>query len=340
VRKDLPQVGKNLQDHSGVYLGPFFTNESVSLNYFDFSLPSFFEYMGHGIGPFGSTTNLAQGYISSSYAKSNEPDTHLFISGAPICNECVQYFAHSFNFEKEALDLYYEDAKGRPSFSQVVANGRPSSRGELRLRSSNPKMPAIIDLNAFDTDQDIRITIEGIKTALKLAENTTAFQKFGSHFTLTSFPGCHEEEFRSDKYWECYIRQFTLSLHHLVGSCSMAKSEESGGVVDPQMRVFGTQRLRVIDASIIPLVPLGGTNWPTIMVGEKGAQTILDFWNSTINANDDESSSSTTEENSLGIQDIIDTKLRSDIVTENILEDEEAETTTTTNVLEVKYIAG
>jgi choline dehydrogenase-like flavoprotein len=311
----LPQVGRNLQDHTAVYLGPFFINGSHSLGLFDFRLQNFFDFLTKGAGPFGSTSALSQGFISSSVAKSQGegdwPDVQLVLSGASICKDCIPYLAHSFNFQQDLMEIYYENAKGKPSFTQIVSNARPLSRGDIRLRSSNPRMAPIIDPNYLDNEHDIRVMVDGIKKALELVENSTTFQKIGTHFTNESFPGCHLEEFRSDKYWECFVRQFTVSLHHVVGTCSMGKSEEAGGVVDSKLRVFGTKRLRVIDASVMPVLPIGNTNWPVTMIGEKGSQMILDFWNSAVESSSVDNAN--MGENEIG-NEKMPSKLRSDLI--------------------------
>ena len=80
--------------------------------------------------------------------------------------------------------------------------------------------------------------------------------------------------------WECFVRHLSIILHHdhTVGTCAMGGSDES--VVDPELRarVRGVQNLRVIDASNMPVVPVGNANAPSVMIGERGAQILLDFW--------------------------------------------------------------
>ncbi|ODN03058.1 Glucose dehydrogenase [FAD, quinone] [Orchesella cincta] len=281
VMQDLP-VGKNLQDHASTYLGPFFINESISFNpdrdLTSIRLP---EYLTRGSGPLTSSSASAFGFLATDVAKSagesDWPDVQLIFSGSAICKECDRFLAKSFNIKEDVLMKYYKHAKGRDGFMQIVSNARPKARGDLRLQSADPDMPALIDPKYLDNEHDLKVTIAGVKRAIDIVENTTTFQKLGAHFTTEVFPGCEDVEFRSDAYWECYIRQFTVSLHHIVGTCSMAKSPENG-VVDTKLRVFGTKRLRVIDASIMPRVPVGNTNAPAIMIGEKGADLILQLW--------------------------------------------------------------
>jgi hypothetical protein len=97
--------------------------------------------------------------------------------------------------------------------------------------------------------------VEGMKKAVSLIEDTTTYKRFEGRFTNVSFPGCEHIEFKSDAYYECYARQLSITLHHIVGGCSMGAEGE--GVVDTQLRVRGIRNLRVIDASVMPQVVVG-----------------------------------------------------------------------------------
>ena len=78
---------------------------------------------------------------------------------------------------------------------------------------------------------------------------------------------------RSDEELEGYVRDYTLPAYHPVGTCTMGIDDMA--VVDPELRVRGVDGLRVVDASIMPIVPSSNTNAPSIMVGEKGSDLIL-----------------------------------------------------------------
>lgn len=256
--QDLP-VGKSFQDHACTYLGPFFINQSLTfdIDRDNVKLP---EYLAHGTGPLSHAACSAFGFVASDIAKSEGqgdwPDIQIIFSGANICENCDKILSHSFGLQEDTMRKYYRHAKGKDLFTQLVSNARPKARGEIKLRTSDPRMAAIIDPKYLDNDHDIKVTIEGVKKAVHIAENTTALGKIGAHFTSEPFPGCENLEFRSDAYWECYIRHYTVSLHHIVATAPMATTPETG-VVDSQLRVFGTKRLRVIDCSIIPNIVVG-----------------------------------------------------------------------------------
>ncbi len=100
----------------------------------------------------------------------------------------------------------------RDSFFIIVSGARPYSRGWVRLASSNPSKPPLIDPKYLeDKDQmDLKVLLEAVKKSVSLVENSTALGKqFGAEFTSDKLPGCEHLEMRSDEYWICYIRRYT-----------------------------------------------------------------------------------------------------------------------------------
>lgn len=91
-------------------------------------------------------------------------------------------------------------------------------------------------------------------------------------------PGCRHLPFNSDSYWICASRHITTNLHHQVGTCKMGPDWDPEAVVDPQLRVRGVTGLRVVDASIMPVIPAGHTNAIVFMIGEKAADMIKATW--------------------------------------------------------------
>lgn len=123
-----------------------------------------------------------------------------------------------------------------------------------------------------------------MQRALYIAENAPSMSKVGAILAPISFPTCKHKSFRTLAYWECLARHFTLSFHHYVGTASMGAYGSPHAVVDPELKVIGTKRLRVIDSSVIPFVTSANTHAPTIMVAERGSDFILDHWKNKVSS--------------------------------------------------------
>ncbi|ODM98750.1 Oxygen-dependent choline dehydrogenase [Orchesella cincta] len=221
-----------------------------------------------------SGTN-AMGFFASSMPKARGqgdwPDVQIILAGVSV----GENFAKDFARVLVVLERYWAHAVGKDSFLQIVSLGRPSAKGTIRLQNIDYKTTPLIDPNYLDNQEDLDILVEGMQKAVDIVEKTRSFAKYKGHFTEIPFPGCENIPFRSKKYWECYATRFSVTLHHIVGSCSMGRNDSKDAVVDTQLRVIGIDGLRVVDASVMPVVVVGNTNAPTIMVGEKGADLIL-----------------------------------------------------------------
>ncbi|XP_014203592.1 glucose dehydrogenase [FAD, quinone]-like [Copidosoma floridanum] len=146
------------------------------------------------------------------------------------------------------------------------------------LRSKDPSAKPKIFVNYLDDPEDVRVMIEGIRAPIKVAK-TKAMQRFKSKFYYFAVPGCEEYEDDSTEYWECAVRTFTFTIYHYTGTCKMAPETDSTGVVNPRLQVKGVGRLRVADASIMPVIVTGHTNIPTVMIEEKVSDMIKEDWN-------------------------------------------------------------
>jgi choline dehydrogenase len=144
---------------------------------------------------------------------------------------------------------------------------RPGSRGTVKIRSADPAAPPAIDLNYCDDPNDIATIREGIGISRRLFAQPAFAPYRGEEYQ----PGVAAQ---SDAELDAYIRSEVTSNYHLSGTCKMGSDPLA--VVDHTLRVRGLEGLRVIDASIMPRVISGNTNAPTIMIAEKGAQTIID----------------------------------------------------------------
>lgn len=145
----------------------------------------------------------------------------------------------------------------------------PKSRGCINLASADPKEAPVICANYLSDPQghDIKTMREILKSAERLVQQGPLSEILCSG---ADHSPDMEKQFKpgSDDYYEEFARRYGTTLYHPVATCSIGK------VVDAELRVIGLQGLRVVDAAVMPEIPSGNTNAPSIMVGEKGAQLI------------------------------------------------------------------
>jgi choline dehydrogenase len=152
-----------------------------------------------------------------------------------------------------------------PMFWIDIVLLKPQSRGTVRLRSADPADPPRIDLPNFREPFDLERLAEGYRRARDVASLPEI-----RRLCADALPA----EITDDDELRRSIRRNAYSVPHVVGTCSMGTSPEDGAVVDQSGRVFGAERLFVVDASIMPTVPSGFTHLPTIMMAERLCEQI------------------------------------------------------------------
>lgn len=173
--------------------------------------------------------------------------------------------------DEPAPDLQFHFGPDFDENNQVVTYNvnvtqlRPQSRGQIRLRSTNPADTPAIIINYLNDPSDMKRLVAGVKVARRMcqAEALAEFQREEIK------PGVSVQ---SDSEIEAFICNEGWGIWHPVGTCRMGKDRFA--VVDPELKVHGIQGLRVVDASVMPLVISGNTNAPTIMIGEKAAKMV------------------------------------------------------------------
>lgn len=284
MRVDLP-VGKNLQDHVGTLVGPFLVDKPVSIvAERDFNEAAVYEFLQNGTGPFTLTFPRGVSLWTSTRALSSGegewPDIQVGMTSNGISQNTDEVLSQIYNLRSDVMREFFEPFKGHDAFSLIVNYARPRSRGSLRLASANYIDEPLIDPRYYeDADQeDIRVTVEAIQRALYIAENAPSYKRLGSRLSPVPFPSCKHMLFRSAEYWECVARHYTLTLHHFCGTVSMGPVDSPHAVVDSELRVIGVQKLRVIDASIMPFITTTNTNAPAMMIAERGAEFVSKSW--------------------------------------------------------------
>src|SRR6201991_444242 len=163
---------------------------------------------------------------------------------------------------------YPADGYPVPEHGYTIAPGmvRPLSRGTLRLASADPDTPPLVDPDMFGEPHDLERMVD----ALEICREIGRADAFKDWRKTEVAPG-PEAKTRDDL--REFLRRTVSTYHHQCGTCRMG--QDSLSVVDPDLRVHGLQGLRVADASVMPSVPSGNTNAPSIMIGEKAADLIL-----------------------------------------------------------------
>jgi choline dehydrogenase len=152
-----------------------------------------------------------------------------------------------------------------PGMTVVIGQCRPDSRGSIHIKSATPGTEPAIRPNFLTAQTDRDATVAGMQIARKIVQNP----RIAPYIAFENNPG---DKVQSYDEWLDFARRNGQTTYHVIGTCKMGSDPMA--VVDDRLRVHGIAGLRVIDASIMPTVPSGNTNAPTIMVAEKGADMI------------------------------------------------------------------
>jgi len=251
VVRELPGVGENLRDHFTVRLAAQ-ARQVTTINE-----RSRGWRLGVEIGKWllGQPSILA---LSPSLM-------HLFWKSDPsLTRSDIQVLFTPASY-KEGRNYVLDDF---PGMSCGVRQQRPESAGAVRLRSRDPEVLPLVQPNYLADARDQTVVV----AALKLARALMASPALAPYFSHETLPG---PQVRTDDELLDFARRRGSTAYHLVGSCRMGPATDPMAVVDAQLRVHGTERLRVVDASVMPQVPSANTLAATLMVAEKAADMIL-----------------------------------------------------------------
>jgi choline dehydrogenase-like flavoprotein len=236
MRQSLP-VGHNLQDHVMAQVN-FLTDEQslfLAVNPENIALLA-----AEGRGPLSS----------------NIPEGGAFFRSRPGLDapDIEFHFAPS---------LFYDEGLTAPAdhgycFGPVVI--KPTSRGRVMLRAPLPDSKPRVLCNFLTTEEDRQSMMAGVRMALEIAEQPALKAVEREPFSV---PASDSDEDIMD-----FVMRASQTVYHPTSSCAM------GQVVDSELRVFGVEGLRVVDASVMPTITRGNTNAPTIMIAEKAADLI------------------------------------------------------------------
>ena len=219
------------------------------------------------------------GFISTKYANQTDdwPDIEFMITSSTTSSDGGTQVKTAHGLTDEFYDYMFKEINSKDVFGVFPMMLRPKSRGFIKLKSSNPLDYPLMYHNYLTHPDDVGVLREGVKAAVAFGQTET-MKKFGARFHSKKLPNCKHLPHYTDQYWECVIRQYTMTIYHMSGTTKMGPDYDLEAVVDPQLRVYGVQGLRVIDASIMPTITNGNINAPVIMIGEKGSDLIKEQW--------------------------------------------------------------
>lgn len=246
ARKDLPGVGKNLQDHLIVPM--VFDTYAQSTLETARSVKSLVNYLLWTEGPLSSNVAEAGGFIKT-LPELTAPDIQFHFGPG-------YFYNHGFGIPTKG----YGYSLG-PTLLQ------PESIGTVTLASPRASVAPLIDHQYLTGSEDVATLIRGFQAGMKIINSS----RMKSYFRGFHLP---EKRLVSESEIATHVREQAQTLYHPVGTAKMGT--DKGAVVDARLRVHGVPGLRVVDASIMPKIVRGNTNAPVIAIAEKAADMILE----------------------------------------------------------------
>ncbi|XP_052818046.1 glucose dehydrogenase [FAD, quinone]-like [Mya arenaria] len=270
VVADLP-VGNNLDDHLMIFLFSKINQPYSITKKLKESWSTLIKYYLFGTGPLTIAGSDGSGFFYIDEKKRGK--TNADIQAILFSDFLDKGNARYFNFRDEIADEYLAENPDVEGFNAIFSVTHPKSKGTIRLRSTDPFDYPILDPRYLEDKQDIEAFIGGIRIWEKFIQTPT-MKKLGADIEQMKLSFCSHHDFRSDAYWECFVRHVAVTVYHHSCTCKMGAIDDKTSVLDPQLKVKGIQGLRVVDASSLPQVTSGNTNAPVIMMAEKTADLI------------------------------------------------------------------
>lgn len=250
--RNLAGVGHNLQDHLQIRM-VFKISKPISLN----------DYLGNPMNKLLTGAN----YVF----RRRGPMT---LAASQVCVFCrskpeleipdIQFHMQPLSAENPGDGLHPFSA-----FTSSTCQLRPESRGHIELKSPNPKSYPAIHANYLSSTVDQEVAVAGMRWSRKFAE-TSILKPLISEELHPGLTAVTDEQLLDAG------RNLAQSIYHPTSTCKMGPGSDPMAVVDERLRVHGLNRIRVVDASIMPALISGNTNAPTIMIAEKAAEMILE----------------------------------------------------------------
>ena len=250
VAVDLPGVGDNLQDHLQLRMA----------------------FRVKGVKTLNTMANnwLGKMRIGVQYAMSRSGPMSMAPSQLGAFTRSDPSHATpniEYHVQPLSLERFGEPLHPFPAFTASVCNLRPTARGHVRIASGDPFAAPKITPNYLSTPEDRKVAAQSLALTRRIVA-APALQKYMPEEFKPGITYSTEEELAKA------AGDIGTTIFHPVGTCKMGRTDDPSAVVDNQLRVKGVRGLRVVDASIMPVITSGNTNSPTIMIAEKAAQAI------------------------------------------------------------------
>ncbi len=248
----LPGVGENLQDH--LQLRTIYKVDNVRTLNVDYQSPVKRAWMGLEYALFRKgPMSMAPSQLGMFAKSSSEYETPN-----------IQYHAQPLS-----LDKFGDPLHTFPAITMSVCNLRPTSRGSVHLKSTDPRDPPAIAPKYLSSEADRRVAVDSIRLTRRIMASPT----LAPYQPREHLPGAH---ISSDDDLERAAGEIGTTIFHPVGTTKMGLPDDAMAVVDKRLRVYGVEGLRVADASIMPAITSGNTAAPVMMIAEKAAQMMLE----------------------------------------------------------------
>ncbi|KAG6451018.1 hypothetical protein O3G_MSEX006888 [Manduca sexta] len=244
-------VGSNLQDHvttDALVIGlSNKTSTMVNGPQLVSELYNYFRQEPKKNGPLAVSGTLSgTAFIKSPYTYEDAPDLQFHFDGRNV----KEFYSDPTTYlASNVFPLsFYDGLATRPLLLS------PKSRGTILLNHTDPVYGPPLIYSGFFTERiDVDVLIAGMKFVLGL-EETEAFKESGASFIKIPVEACSSYVWGTDEYFYCLLTHYTSTIYHPVGTCKMGPHSDKSAVIDPRLRVYGVRNLRVVDASIMPLI--------------------------------------------------------------------------------------
>ncbi|KAK5134747.1 hypothetical protein LTR08_006122 [Meristemomyces frigidus] len=289
---DLAGVGENWQDHLRVQ-----TSYQLKPNYTSFDRLRYDTVYATQQRALWNTSQVSEydytgsGYSFQTWQQALGNDSQLVRlakqavanSTSPVDLKKLSYLTTNLSTVVPQLEVIFSDGytgtKGYPTntsalygenfFTLIAAVQHTLSRGSVHINSSSIDSPPVINPNYLAHEYDIQALVEALKNNRRIAETYPLCQAWVSEYE----PGL--DVVQTDAQWREYALNTTVTIYHPLGTCAMLPLQD-GGVVDPQLKVYGTSNVRVVDASIIPVLISGHLQTAVLGIAEKAADIIVE----------------------------------------------------------------